>query len=72
MTYEEEVEEYRSVIKFLETTIEDQERVIKEQDETISKLDQQIKLMAEESFAKKEIVKGAIKNIREIKNKIRR
>ena len=68
MTYDEEIEEYKRVIHFLEETIDDQEREIKKQDEVILNLEKQIKLMAEESFANKEVVKKAIKDIREIRS----
>ena len=51
----------------LEETINEQQQTIESQKETIFKLDSQIREMSEESFANKEIVKKAIKDIREIK-----
>ena len=68
MTYDEEIEEYKRIIHFLEETIDDQERTIKKQEDIILNLEKQIKSMAEESFANKEVVKKAIKDIREIRN----
>lgn len=71
MTYDEEINEYRNVIQCLERTITNQEKIIKNQDETILNLERQIKLIAQESFTNREIVKKAIKDIRKMKTKIK-